>query len=114
MVQFGYATTCPIPAIHDGCGCYSDSTRPHMERLIMSTAIGPLHYSEPRAVQVREPEDLGTAHAAVHGEVAIYVDTRNQTHAIIDNWNEIMEAAAAKAEEILANVGETVEKTPEV
>ena len=75
----------------------------------MSTAIGPLHYSDPRAVQVREPEDLSTAHAAVHGEVAIYVDTRNQTHAVIDRWGEIMEAASAKAQEILAGVNEETE-----
>lgn len=104
MVQLGYATTSAIPAIHDGRGCYSGSTHHDMERLIMSTAVGPLHYSDPRAVQVREPEDLSTAHAAVHGEVAIYVDTRNQTHAIIDRWSEIMAVASAKAEEILASV----------
>jgi hypothetical protein len=105
MVQFGYATTRTIPAIHDGCWCYSRWTHRPMERLtIVSTAVGPLHYSDPRAVQVREPEDLSTAHAAVHGEVAIYVDTRNQTHAVIDRWAEIMEAASAKAVEILASV----------
>ena len=84
---------------------------------LMSTAIGPLHYSDPRAAQVREPEDLNSTHAAVHGDVAIYVDTRNQTHAIIDGWNEIMEAASAKAQEILASVdngnGEKVEETPQ-
>jgi hypothetical protein len=81
----------------------------------MSTAIGPLHYSDPRAAQVREPEDLSTAHAAVHGEIAIYVDTRNETHAIIDNWGAIMEYASAKAQEILANVKEgNGEETPQV
>jgi hypothetical protein len=72
----------------------------------MSTAIGPLHYSDPRAAQVREPEDLSTTHAAVHGEVAIYVDTRNQTHAILDRWSEIMQAASTKAQEIIADVVE--------
>lgn len=70
----------------------------------MSTAIGPLHYSDPRAAQVREPEDLNSTHAAVHGDVAIYVDTRNQTHAILDHWGEIMQAASTKAQEILASV----------
>ena len=72
----------------------------------MSTAIGPLHYSDPRAAQVREPEDLNETHAAVHGDIAIYVDTRNETHALLDRWEEIMRAASLKAEEILGEVVE--------
>ena len=80
----------------------------------MSTQLGPLHYSDPRAAQVREPENLNETHAAVHGDVAIYVDTRNETHAILDGWNEIMQAASDKAQEILNALpenGGTVEET---
>lgn len=70
----------------------------------MSDFIGPLHYSDPRAAQVREPEDLDTVHSAVHGEIAVYVDNRNEGNAIIAGWADIMAAASAKAEEILAAV----------
>ena len=70
----------------------------------MSSSIGALHYSDARAVQVREPENVNSVHSAVHGDVAVYSDNRLQTQALLDGWPEIMAAAAAKANEILAGV----------
>jgi hypothetical protein len=70
----------------------------------MSESIGPLHYSEARAVKVREPEDLNTVHSAIHGEIAVYTDSRLEADAVLAGWPDIMAAASAKAEEILAAV----------
>jgi hypothetical protein len=70
----------------------------------MTTTIGPLHYSDARAVQIREPEDLATVHSGVHSDVAIYTDTRLETDAILAAWPDIMQAASDKAVEILAAV----------
>lgn len=66
--------------------------------------IGPLFYDQARAVKIREPENLGAIHSAVHSALNVTVDTKQEADAIIDNWPKIMEAAARIAQEILEGV----------
>lgn len=65
--------------------------------------IGKIRYSLPRGVQVREPENIKETHSAVHGTLAVYTDSVTETQLIIDNWQQIVTAASAKVDEILAN-----------
>lgn len=65
--------------------------------------IGPVHFNQARAVQVREPESQG-GHSAVQSQFIVYTDTQKQTDEIISRWSEIMQAAADKATEILGTV----------
>jgi hypothetical protein len=60
-----------------------------------------IHYSEPRAVQVREPENLSEIHSAIHGSFNVYVDTVLERKAVLDNWSVLMEAVAVKVREII-------------
>ena len=71
--------------------------------------IGPIHFDEPRAVQVREPEDVQQVHSAVYGAIAVYVDTKQEADAVISSWSVIMQCAADKATEIIAAVREKQE-----
>ena len=72
--------------------------------------IGAVHFNEPRALRVREPEDTTQSHSAVHSGVSVYVDTQKEAHAIIAAWPVIMQAAADKVEEILSAVRQPMEK----
>lgn len=63
--------------------------------------IGVVHFSEPRAVQVRNPENLSDIHSAVHASVSIYTDSKIETDTLLSRWSEIMIAANDKAKEIL-------------
>lgn len=66
--------------------------------------IGPVHYDQPRAVKVREPENLGAIHSAVHGAVAIYVESVTEAQAVMSAWPIIMQAAADKTVEVLGAI----------
>ena len=63
--------------------------------------VGLVHYDEPRAVQVRNPENLKDIHSAVHGALAIYTDNKQETDALLERWSEIMAAADNEARRIL-------------
>ena len=66
------------------------------------TPIEPIHFDEPRAVQVRDPAGSNTFHSAVNGGINVYVDTMIEAQGVIQAWPVIMQAAADKANEILA------------
>lgn len=66
--------------------------------------IEPIHFSEPRAVQVREPGNLASKHSTVMGTMHVYVDTKAEADAIIAAWREIMNAAAEYAQAILDDI----------
>lgn len=70
----------------------------------MSQVIGRVHYSPARGVQVREGQNLNEMHSAVSGTIAIYTDSFVQTKFLLDNWDQIIEAANTKAAEILSSV----------
>lgn len=63
--------------------------------------IEPIHFSEPRAVQVRDPENLNSLHSAVNGNIFVYTETKLETDKILEKWAEIMQVAADKAQEFL-------------
>lgn len=63
--------------------------------------IGVVHFSEPRAVQVRSPENLSDIHSAVQASVVIYTDSKKETDLLLLHWEEIMAAANEKAKEII-------------
>lgn len=66
--------------------------------------IGSVHYSEVRAVQVRAPGDMNSVHSAAYSNIAIYADNKAQMNAILAHWQEIMQAASSKVDEILAAI----------
>lgn len=63
--------------------------------------IGRIRYTEARAVQVREPDDIKQTHSAVHGSVAVYTDSITEAQVIITGWSEIMQAMNEKVVEII-------------
>jgi hypothetical protein len=75
------------------------------------TPIGSVHYDEPRAVTVREPEGDGK-HSAVHSGVNVYTDTLTEAQGVIAAWPLIMQAAADKADEILSALRAVPEPEP--
>lgn len=64
--------------------------------------IGRVRFTEARAVQVREADNIKEVHSAVHGTVCVYTDTMTEAKLLIESWNEIMQAANDKVDEILA------------
>lgn len=63
--------------------------------------IGRVRYTEPRGVQVREPDDVKQMHSAVHGSVAVYTDSLTEAQVIIAGWSEIMQAVNQKVVELI-------------
>lgn len=63
--------------------------------------VGLVHFDEPRAVQVRNPENLKDIHSAIHCGINIYTDSKLENEKIMARWTEIMNAADKKAQEIL-------------
>lgn len=63
--------------------------------------IGPIHYSEPRAVQIRMPGNLTEIHSAVNGNVNVYADSMVECNAVLEQWPSIIQAAADRANQIL-------------
>jgi hypothetical protein len=74
--------------------------RPRMTSSI-PTPIEPIHFDQPRAVQVRDPADTNNFHSAVNGGINVYVNTLVEAQGVIDAWTDIMQAAADKANEVL-------------
>ena len=70
---------------------------------ILSTPkpIGRVHYDEPRAVQVRDPENLDDIHSAIHSGVNVYTDTVSETNYLMDNWAWVMKKADEEVERLL-------------
>lgn len=64
--------------------------------------VGRVHYNEPRAVIVREPENLDVHHSAIHCGVNIYTDNREQAELIMRNWQYIMAALSNSIEAHIA------------
>lgn len=69
--------------------------------------VGRVHYDQPRAVVVREPENLDSHHSAIHCGVNVYVDSLNQGKFLLDNWNFVMEAISDRVESLLKDFDET-------
>ncbi len=65
--------------------------------------IGRIRYTEPRAVYVRESNDVINIHSAVHGTVAVYTDTYTQAQALVGRWPELMTVINDKVAEILSD-----------
>lgn len=72
--------------------------------------IGAVHFEEPRAVMVREPEDLKSMHSAIHSGINVYVDSMIEGQAVIAAWPLIMQTAADKIAEVLTAVRATKKK----
>lgn len=66
-----------------------------------SKQIDKLRYTDPRAVQVREHDNVKNIRNAVYGTVAVYTESMVDTQVLIDNWEEIMNSTSAKINEIL-------------
>lgn len=66
--------------------------------------IEPVHFSEPRAVLVRESGNLSNVHSAVSGNLNVYAENQSECNEIISRWREIMQVAADKANEILTEI----------
>jgi hypothetical protein len=79
------------------------------KNVVIPTPIEPIHFDEPRAVQVRDPADSTSYHSAVHGGINVYVDTMMEAQGIIAAWPVIMQAAADKANEVLISLRQPVE-----
>jgi hypothetical protein len=71
-------------------------------KTLSAEKFGRVRYSPARGVSVREPGNIKNTHSAVSGSIAIYTDTLVETQQIIDCWDEIIQAANAKVEEILS------------
>lgn len=69
--------------------------------MIVPKPIGVVHFDEPRAVKVRNPENLSDVHSAVHSNVYVYTDSKVETDLLLEKWDEIMAVANEKAREIL-------------
>jgi hypothetical protein len=70
----------------------------------MPNPIGAVHYTFPRAVMARDPQDLSSSHSAVSGQLIIYTDTKLQADSVINRWDEIMQGVNDKIMEIFTNI----------
>lgn len=64
--------------------------------------VGRVRFTLPRAVQVREPDEVKVQHSAVHGTIAIYTDSISEAQTVIDRWEDIMQAVNEKVTEMLS------------
>lgn len=60
--------------------------------------VGRIHFEQPRAVQVREPENLEAVHSAIHCGLNIYTDSRNETEYLLKNWEHLMASLSNNVE----------------
>lgn len=63
--------------------------------------IGRIRYTEPRAVYVREGDNVEDIHSAVHGSIAVYTDNYAQAQKLLAAWVQLVTAFNAKVDEIL-------------
>lgn len=68
--------------------------------------VGLIHFDEPRAVQVREPENLKSVHSAIHCGVNVYTETRLETEFLLQRWPELMLMFDTAVKQILADMPE--------
>lgn len=68
--------------------------------------VGRVHFDEPRAVMVREPENLDSHHSAIHCGVNIYTDHKRQADYIMSQWPELMEKLSLEIETLIDNIPE--------
>lgn len=66
--------------------------------------IGRVRYNPARGVQIREENDLSQMHSAVSGQIAVYTDSFTETQFILENWDEIIQAANDKVAEIVGRM----------
>lgn len=64
--------------------------------------IGRVRYTEPRAVNVREPGQVADIHSAIHSTLAIYTDTFIETNYLLENWTEVMQAVSDAVNSVLS------------
>lgn len=50
--------------------------------------IGNIHYSHPRAIKVKEDSD--PKRIAVHGSLAVYVETKEEAEKVIHFWEKFI------------------------
>ena len=65
--------------------------------------IGPVHYSEPRAVRIRL-RDEKEPHSAVHGDMNIEVESMKEASAVIAAWPVVMRKAADEFQATLSEM----------
>lgn len=65
--------------------------------------IGKVRYTEPRAIYVREGNNVEDIHSAVHASIAVYTDSFTETQKIMAAWTELVTAFNDKVTEILSN-----------
>ena len=66
-------------------------------------AVGRIHYSQPRAVMVREEGHLTKIHSAIHGGLNIYVSSHAEAQKVLDNWQSLMVTLNQDIEKIIAS-----------
>lgn len=69
-----------------------------------ATSVGAIHFDQPRAVKVRNPNDLNDVHSAVYSGLAIYVNSKTEADAIMNAWKTIMDVTALQVQNILDEV----------
>ena len=65
---------------------------------LLDRKMGPLQFSEARAVRVKEPEENPEDHSAVYGSMAVYVGSCEESEIIMAAWPKIVAAAAVEAQ----------------
>lgn len=68
------------------------------------TPVGLIHFDEPRAVQVREPENLSAVHSAIHCGVNVYTDSKKETDYLLERWPEIMQELSDSIQQVIDNM----------
>lgn len=66
--------------------------------------VGRIHFEQPRAVQVREPENLESIHSAMHCGLNVYTDNRKETEYLLLRWPELMASLSEEIESLLENM----------
>lgn len=64
-------------------------------------SVGKVHYNEPRAVQVRDPEDNLAPHSAIHCGIHVFTDNKNETEFLMKMWSYLMADMNNTIEEML-------------
>jgi len=68
------------------------------------TPVGRVHYNQPRAVMVREPENLNSSHSAIYSPVHVYVDNKKETDTVLAAWPDLMKMLDNAIETLLTAV----------
>ena len=71
------------------------------------TPVGRVHYNQPRAVMVREPENLNSSHSAIYSPVHVYVDNKKEADAVLAAWPAIMKILDDALSNVIKDVATT-------